>query len=121
MDIEGKRRPCGSGVDIGAYESGNCSGPAGPRFRRGDANADGAHDVSDPIFILLFLFAGGLEPPCKKSADTDDSARLDATDPIYVLYHLFLSGPPPGSPFPACGRDPSPDKLGCEAYAPCGQ
>jgi len=71
-------------------------------FRRGlppgcadaaDADDDGRLGVSDPVFLILFLFAGGPSPP------------------------------PPGGGPAECGHDPiragGPDPLGCAAYAGC--
>jgi len=52
-DLDGLYRPCGAGIDIGPYEF--CSSIRG-RFRRGDANGDGAVDLSDAIHILFHLF-----------------------------------------------------------------
>lgn len=114
-DFLGTPRPCGNGFDIGAYE--NCEGA---RFRRGDPNADGKTDISDPISILGFLFLG--EPArlsCRKSADADDSGILDISDGVSLLNHLFLGAPPPREPLEACGFDPTEDDLPCESFPPC--
>jgi hypothetical protein len=32
-------------------------------YRRGDTNADGRIDLSDPVYALSFLFQGGAAPP----------------------------------------------------------
>ena len=90
-------------------------------FRRDDVNLDGALDVSDAVFLLLFLFVGpDVELRCQKSADFDDSGKLNVTDAIYILSYLFVTGLPPAEPFSACGRDPTPDALSCEAHPSCG-
>ncbi len=91
----------------------------GPRFVRGDGNGDGSLDVSDPVFVLLHLFAGGSPPACEKSADTDDNGLLNLADPVAFLQFLFQEGPPPASPFHTCGLDPTRDDLGCEAFPSC--
>jgi 3-phytase len=88
------------------------------RFRRGDANADGGMDVSDAVFLLLHLFAGGRGAPCAKAADADDSGALDVTDAVYLLEALFRADRPPPPPFATCGADPTPDGLTCDSY-PC--
>ncbi|MBI4586682.1 MAG: hypothetical protein HY717_21935 [Planctomycetes bacterium] len=93
--------------------------PPGPQFRRGDANADGALDVSDAVFALLYLFAGRQAPACEKSLDCDQSGKLEVADPIVLLRHLFLNGPPPPEPFAACGSDPAAAELACKAFPPC--
>jgi len=114
-DIDGTARPCGSAVDMGAYE--RCLPPVS--FIRGDANADGSMDISDPILVLLYLFAGHAAPSCAASADADASGSVNITDAIRLLGYLFLSGPEPPAPFPACGEDPGAGGPGCRAFGPC--
>jgi hypothetical protein len=64
-------------------------------LRRGDVNGDARLDVSDPVAILLHLFAGGAEPVCADAADTNVDGRLALDDVILLLKYLFNSGPPP--------------------------
>ncbi|MBI4584067.1 MAG: lamin tail domain-containing protein [Planctomycetes bacterium] len=83
-----------------------------PLFKRGDANQDGAADLSDGIKILNFLFLGEADFPCQDAGDVDDSGQVDISDPIGLLTYLFLGqGPPPALPGKdACGPDPTPDE-----------
>ncbi|MBI4607336.1 MAG: family 10 glycosylhydrolase [Planctomycetes bacterium] len=85
---------------------------AAPRFVRGDANDDGAVDISDAVAILAHLFLGGGAPRCPDAADANDSGKLDLSDAVYLLGHLFLGGRAPPAPFPLPGRDPTEDALG---------
>jgi len=87
-------------------------------FRRGDPNADRSVDIGDALAILFYLFGGGEGVPCEKSADVNDSGAIEITDAIRLLSFLFLAGPPPESPFPSCGQDPSPDVVICAATSP---
>ncbi len=96
-------------------------GTCGTEFSRGDANADGRTDLSDAVFVLNFLFLGGGEPPCKKSADNDDNGNLEITDGIYLLNYLFLGGRVLPPPFGKCGVDPTEDGLSCEVYDRCAE
>jgi len=89
------------------------------RFRRGDANADGKRDISDPVYALMYLFSNGSEPPCKEAADSNDDGQLDISDPIYSLGFLFVGSAPPPGPFPGCGEDSTPEGLGCASFPPC--
>ena len=88
-------------------------------FRRGDINADGQRDISDPIALLRHLFADGPEPRCPDAADADDDGVVELTDAVFVLEHLFLQGGRPAPPFLQCGLDPTPDDLGCGGQPPC--
>src|SRR5262249_6174650 len=78
----------------------------GTLFHRGDPNQDGKHSVTDPVFLLRFLFQGGPAPPCAESADAQNDGKLDLADAIWLLKYIFLSGPPPAPPGPVsapCG------------------
>ncbi len=81
-------------------------------FRRGDANRDGAIDVSDPIFTLIHLFVGN-ELACEDAADANDDGELDVSDAIFALNHLFAGGEQIPAPGPEAGNDPTPDTLLC--------
>jgi hypothetical protein len=113
-DIEGSPRPCGKAPDMGAHEL--CDSQ---RLRRGDGNADGSINITDAIFVLAHLFAGGLEPDCRDAADANDDGALNITDPINVLGYLFQGKGPLPEPFAACGLDTTLDALGCLTFPPC--
>jgi hypothetical protein len=94
-------------------EAGAAAPFANLRFRRGDANADQALNISDAIAILGYLFAGGFVP-CQAAADATGDARIDISDPIRILGHLFLGGEPGIAP-------PGPGYCAAEPYGelPC--
>lgn len=86
-------------------------------FRRGDVNSDLEIDISDPVSILLSLFASMTPSLCVDASDADDNGEINITDAIYLLNSLFLNGPyipPPGMSGP--GFDLSEDSLTCESY-----
>ena len=84
-----------------------------PQFVRGDANRNGAVEISDPVTILLHLFSGGLQLACADHGDADDSGTLEVTDAVRILAYLFRGGPAPAAPFPEPGWDPTPDGEAC--------
>ena len=97
-----------------------------PAFHRGDANGDGAVDISDGVFVLRFLFLGDVAPRCREALDSDNNRSVQIGDSIVLFRFLFLDGPPPSDPGPVtspCGPDPDPagsaGDLGCEAYDRC--
>lgn len=90
----------------------------GTPFIRGDVDASGSIDLSDPILLALGLFGGGVMP-CEKSADINDSNSLDISDAILLLDYLFSDGFSPAMPFPMCGFDPTPDDLTCNSSSNC--
>lgn len=90
------------------------------RFIRGDADANGALQLTDGIVILNTLFLGGRMPGCLDAGDSDDNGAIQLTDGIVIFQFLFLGGlmPPDPGPF-NCGPDPTDDGIGCEDYDGC--
>ena len=84
-------------------------------FIRGDANYNGRVTISDPVYLLNYLFVQGPEPPCGDAADANDDGALDLSDAIAMLKYLFAGGeiPPPSPPGPP-GHDPTMDHLDCQ-------
>ncbi len=86
-------------------------------FTRGDANADGAIDIGDPIALLGILFSGETPIDCDDALDANDDGLIDIADAIRVLSYLFGSAGPLPPPL-QCGSDPTDDALDCPTY-PC--
>ena len=84
-------------------------------FVRGDGNDDGRIDLSDAIFILLYLFRGDpFTPVCLDACDSNDDGTITTADTIYLLLYLYCSGDAPPAPFPEEGIDATfDDGLGC--------
>ena len=117
-DIDGNARPCGRGVDMGAYELSPCTGELAA-FARGDVNSDGRLTISDAVFCLCYIFRGGAVPECLDTADADDDGRVLLADAIRILGRLFTQGEPLPAPFGECAVDPTPDDIECLAFTPC--
>jgi hypothetical protein len=120
LSLDSAGNVCVAGISDGAFTTAKYeSEPPSVRFRRGDANADGAFNVADPVFLLLHLFRGERPPCCPKSADVDDSGTLSIGDAVLFLQYLFNGAGAPVEPFRNCGTDPSPDALSCPIFPPC--
>lgn len=64
-------------------------------FLRGNCNGDAGLDLADPVSGLLYLFAGGQEPPCLAACDSNGLDGVDIADMTFLLEYLFLGGPAP--------------------------
>ena len=94
--------------------------PGGPFFMRGDCNGDGAFNLVDAIFGLIYLFDDGDKPTCEDGCDSDDNGVIALVDSLTILTRLFLNGEDPEPPFPTCGGDPTvSDELECETTDGC--
>ncbi|HNR98302.1 MAG TPA: lamin tail domain-containing protein [Planctomycetota bacterium] len=89
-----------------------------PEFIRGDANADGRVDISDPVKILSYLFGHGVVS-CEDALDANDDGSINIGDAIYLLGYNFTHRAAPPPPFPECGPDPTEDTLRCDVFGPC--
>ena len=87
-------------------------------FSRGDCNGDADLNLTDPVFLLQYLFLRGDRPPCLLACDADDRGQLNIADAVNVLNLLFNAGDPLPPPFPGCGRAPARGELDCETPAP---
>ena len=65
----------------------------------GDANGDGAIDISDVFYLVNNLFAGGPAPV--RNCDADGSGTTDIADVFFLINYLFAGGPAPQCPSPA--------------------
>lgn len=95
-------------------------------FHRGDPNRDGQVDVSDGVFIFLYLFSDQVTLDCRESADANNDGAIDMTDGTHLLNYVFLGEAPPAAPGPPgtpCGTDPDDPggdgDLGCDQYDQC--
>jgi hypothetical protein len=113
------------------------------RFFRGDCNFSQmgmgmAVDISDAAAVVSYLFLPGtwkFNPPCLDACDCNDDGRIDLADAICILQYYLQNGRFPPLPGPGLeitddpnpnmvrptppGKDPTPDKLDCEAGDEC--
>jgi cytochrome c553 len=65
------------------------------QLRRGDADLNGAIELTDAVRILSFLFLGSPLDTCLPAADADENGARELTDAVSILSHLFLGAPAP--------------------------
>jgi len=90
----------------------------------GDANGDGAVNISDLSFIIARIFSGGAAPPCVDEGDVNGDRSLNIADAAFLVSRIFQVGPAPHcwwQPDPVFALDFTflgvPDSL---IVSPCG-
>jgi plastocyanin len=68
----------------------------------GDANSDASIDISDAVFLIQYIFAGGTAPgPCitpNGKGDANGDGGVDISDAVYLIQYIFAGGPAPHCP-----------------------
>ena len=66
-----------------------------PAYACGDADASGAVDISDAVFLIDYIFSGGPAPNPILRGDSDCSNDVDISDVVYLISYIFSGGPAP--------------------------
>ncbi len=61
----------------------------------GDANDDGMVSITDAVYLINYVFAGGPPPEPLLRADVDCSSTINISDVVYLIMYIFASGPQP--------------------------
>jgi C1A family cysteine protease len=61
----------------------------------GDANGDGAVDISDAISLIAYIFSGGSAPSPLLAGDANCDKAVDISDVVYLIAYIFSGGAPP--------------------------
>lgn len=61
----------------------------------GDANSDGIVDISDAVFLIQYIFAGGYAPYPLCSGDANGDGSVNISDAVYLIAYIFSGGPAP--------------------------
>lgn len=87
-------------VLIGALGAG-CTG-----YVCGDANSDAHVGVSDAIYIINYIFAGGNPPDPYESGDVNCDGYVNVADAVWIINYVFAGGNAPcdtdGDGIPDC-------------------
>jgi serine protease AprX len=66
-----------------------------PPYVRGDADHNGAVSVSDVVYIIGYIFSGGVAPSPLAAADADCNGAVNIADAVYLIAYIFNGGPAP--------------------------
>ncbi len=67
-------------------------------YLNGDVNHDGIVNVSDAVYLINYIFAGGPYPiPWAAGVHIDPSATVSISDVVFLINYIFAGGPAPGT------------------------
>jgi hypothetical protein len=61
----------------------------------GDANDDKIINVSDAVYIINFVFIGGLEPIPYEAGDANCDGVVNVSDAVWIINYVFIGGNEP--------------------------
>ncbi len=64
----------------------------------GDCNADGTTNITDAVYVITYIFAGGPPPNPLASGDVNCDGTPNITDAVYLIQYIFGGGPVPCDP-----------------------
>jgi len=65
----------------------------------GDANHDHIVDISDAVYLIAYIFSGGLAPAPMIAGDVNADCAVDISDAVYIISYIFGGGV---APLPGC-------------------
>lgn len=64
---------------------------------RGDADGSGTISVSDAVFLIYYIFAGGPAPVSTVAGDANSDCSTNITDCVFLINYIFSGGPAPSA------------------------
>ncbi len=64
----------------------------------GDADNSGQVNITDAVYLINYIFAGGPAPSPMSLGDADGTGQLNITDAVYLINYIFAGGPAPKCP-----------------------
>ena len=61
----------------------------------GDADGNGIVTISDAVYLINYIFAGGPSPSPELSGDADCNGIITISDAVYLINYIFSGGPAP--------------------------
>jgi hypothetical protein len=61
----------------------------------GDINHDQLVNISDPVFLISYIFGGGPAPDPYSSGDVNNDSGINLSDAVYLINYIFADGPVP--------------------------
>jgi hypothetical protein len=62
----------------------------------GDCNGDETVNLADAVFMISYIFRGGVPPNPINAGDVNCDQTINVGDPVFLINYIFKGGPPPG-------------------------
>jgi hypothetical protein len=79
----------------GSVTSGFLSLSLTPDYLPGDLDGSGAIDISDVVYLIAYIFSGGLPPTPLARGDANCSGGVDISDAVFLISYIFSGGTTP--------------------------
>ncbi len=103
-DCNGNEIPDSCEIFFGVVPDNNFNGVPDscdpPGFICGDADGSGTVTISDAVYLINYIFAGGPAPSPLESGDADCSGSLTISDAVLLINYIFAGGVAPCSACP---------------------
>lgn len=66
-----------------------------PTYVFGDCTGDGIAEAADAVFLINYLYKGGVAPNPYGRGDCNRDCLVDASDVVYLINYLYKEGPAP--------------------------
>ena len=66
-----------------------------PPYVCGDADGSRTIDISDAVYLIAYIFAGGSSPSPLIAGDANCDTAVDISDAVYLITYIFAGGPAP--------------------------
>jgi hypothetical protein len=67
----------------------------GPDYICGDADGNEIVNVSDAVYLITYIFAGGPAPDPLDAGEVDCNGIVNVSDAVYLITYIFAGGPVP--------------------------
>jgi hypothetical protein len=65
------------------------------QYTCGDANSDRSINISDAVYLIAYIFSGGLAPDPLSSGDANCDSAVNISDAVYLIAYIFSGGSAP--------------------------
>ena len=79
----------------GAVTSGFLSVSLTPDYLPGDVDGSSNVDISDVVFLISYIFSGGLPPIPLARGDVNCGSGVDISDAVFLISYIFNGGSAP--------------------------